>query len=169
MPEGAGSRESRRCRCDLGLDYVPKRAHVFRVHASRERRRVSFGVLVGRRAATMVTNAEDGVASAEMMREPRSKKRDGKLGGAESCEMSDEAAAFLSSLSVDSLLGDAGLFHRHNWLRTLNNVLSSEKTLAQMNKALRGIYVVEAMTLRYEGDDKLSVKRLELRPDNDSP
>ena len=82
--------------------------------------------------------------------------------------MSDEAAAFLSSLSVDGLLGDAGLFHRHNWLRTLNNVLSSERTLAQMNKALRGIYVVEAMTLRYEGDDKLSVKRLELRPDNDS-
>ena len=31
--------------------------------------------------------------------------------------MSDEAAAFLSSLSVDGLLGDAGLFHRHNWLR----------------------------------------------------
>ena len=37
-----------------------------------------------------------------------------------------------------------------------------------MNKALRGIYVVEAMTLRYEGDDKLSVKRLELRPDQDA-
>ena len=33
---------------------------------------------------------------------------------------------------------------------------------------MRGIYVVEAMTLRYEGDDKLSVKRLELRPDNES-
>ena len=57
----------------------------------------------------------------------------------------DEAAAFLSSLSVDSLIGDAGLFHRHNWLRTLNNVLSSERTLAQMNKAHIGINLQEAM------------------------
>ena len=155
-------------RCDLGLDYVPKRAHVFaftvrarddvyHLECSSEGERQRWL----RTLKTASTSARDD-ARAEVEEERRQARR------AEAGEMSDEAAAFLSSLSVDGLLGDAGLFHRHNWLRTLNNVLSSEKTLAQMNKALRGIYVVEAMTLRYEGDDKLSVKRLELRPDQDA-
>jgi len=155
-------------RCDLGLDYVPKRAHVFaftvrarddvyHLECSSEGERQRWL----RTLKTASTSARDD-ARAEVEEE----RRQARL--AEAGEMSDEAAAFLSSLSVDGLLGDAGLFHRHNWLRTLNNVLSSEKTLAQMNKALRGIYVVEAMTLRYEGDDKLSVKRLELRPDQDA-
>jgi len=155
-------------RCDLGLDYVPKRAHVFaftvrarddvyHLECSSEGERQRWL----RTLKTASTSARDD-ARAEVEEERRQARR------ASQGEMSDEAAAFLSSLSVDGLLGDAGLFHRHNWLRTLNNVLSSERTLAQMNKALRGIYVVEAMTLRYEGDDKLSVKRLELRPDDDS-
>ena len=155
-------------RCDLGLDYVPKRAHVFaftvrarddvyHLECSSEGERQRWL----RTLKTASTSARDD-ARAEVEEERRQARR------AEAGEMSDEAAAFLSSLSVDGLLGDAGLFHRHNWLRTLNNVLSSERTLEQMNKALRGIYVVEAMTLRYEGDDKLSVKRLELRPDQDA-
>jgi len=155
-------------RCDLGLDYVPKRAHVFaftvrarddvyHLECSSEGERQRWL----RTLKTASTSARDD-ARAEVEEERRQARR------ASQGEMSDEAAAFLSSLSVDGLLGDAGLFHRHNWLRTLNNVLSAEKTLAQMNKALRGIYVVEAMTLRYDGDDTLSVKRLELRPDQDA-
>lgn len=154
-------------RCDLGLDYVPKRAHVFaftlrarddvyHLECSSEGERQRWL----RTLKTASTSARDDARAEveESMRQQRRVKTE---------DVSEELPAFLAAASMDELLGNAGLFHRHDWLKTLNNVLAEEATLEQMNKALRGIYVVEAMTLEYDGDDRIAVKRLELRPDNE--
>ena len=67
--------------------------------------------------------------------------------------------------SIGELVGDAGLFHRTRWLESLNSLLASERMLANINGALRGVYVVESIDLEFVEEAKIAIAAAGLRPE----
>eukprot|EP00629_Pelagomonadales_sp_RCC1024_P001217 CAMPEP_0119277914 /NCGR_PEP_ID=MMETSP1329-20130426/18138_1 /TAXON_ID=114041 /ORGANISM="Genus nov. species nov., Strain RCC1024" /LENGTH=287 /DNA_ID=CAMNT_0007278407 /DNA_START=45 /DNA_END=904 /DNA_ORIENTATION=- len=152
-------------RCSLGLDYVPKRAHVFaftvrarddvyHLECSSEGERQRWLRTLRTAAASSRDSVDDAIGDAvdDVATLPVFERRG--------------VPTDFDVESVDCLVGDAGAFHREKWLASLNRLLANERTLKAMNAALRGAYIVQSVELTFVGDARIAVRGAALSPED---
>lgn len=139
-----------------GLDYVPKRAHVFAFTlrtnsevyyceaATEEERQRWVRTLNTAGAARRRGLVEDEVAF--LIRSDNATRPSPNTFGSTNAQLKGLPTLFESS-SLDAIVDDVVAFHKERAVARVNRLLNAESTLTKINTALRGAYLVESIDL----------------------